>query len=65
MFEAIQLGPEDPMFNLKKIADNDASAQKVDLGIGIYRNEQGKYHEFQVIKEVKFHTSYTDIFQYN
>jgi aspartate aminotransferase len=53
MFEDVPPGPQDPMFDLKKLADNDISPQKVDLGVGIYRNEQGKYHELQGIKKVR------------
>lgn len=40
------------MYDLKKKADNDLSPSKVDLGIGIYRNEQGAYQELQCVKEV-------------
>lgn len=52
MFANVQQGPTDPMFDLKNMADNDQSAGKIDLGVGIYRNEEGRYHEMQAIKEV-------------
>jgi len=52
MFRNVQQGPVDPMFDLKKLADNDTSPEKVDLGVGIYRNENGQYHEMEAIKEV-------------
>ncbi|KAJ6086811.1 hypothetical protein N7467_005725 [Penicillium canescens] len=51
MFKNVQQGPVDPMFDLKKLADNDTSPEKVDLGVGIYRNEYGQYHEMEAIKE--------------
>jgi aspartate/tyrosine/aromatic aminotransferase len=40
------------MYDLKKRADSDLSPSKVDLGVGIYRNEQGAYQELQCVKEV-------------
>lgn len=52
MFETVERGPRDLMFELKKRADNDLSPEKVDLGVGIYRNELGRYHELGCIKEV-------------
>jgi aspartate aminotransferase len=57
MFENVQQGPVDPMFDLKKLADNDTSPEKVDLGVGIYRNENGQYHEMEAIKEVMLEIS--------
>lgn len=52
-FSGVSMGPRDPMFDLKKIADADNSPQKVDLGAGVYRNEKGEYHEFEVIRKVQ------------
>ena len=52
MFANVQQGPPDPMFDLKNMADNDRSQEKIDLGVGIYRNEEGGYHEMQALKEV-------------
>ncbi|KAI8295504.1 Aspartate aminotransferase [Colletotrichum sp. SAR11_240] len=53
MFEHIKPGPPDPMFDLKKGSDNDHSPEKVDLGVGIYRNEAGLYQELEVVKLAK------------
>ncbi|CAG8364960.1 unnamed protein product [Penicillium salamii] len=52
MFENVLRGPKDPMFDLKKQADNDNSKNKIDLGVGIYRNEEGSYHELNSVHEV-------------
>lgn len=52
MFDNVPRGPKDPMFDLKKQADNDHSPRKVDLGVGIYRNEEGNYHEINAVHEV-------------
>lgn len=57
MFKNVQQGPVDPMFVLKRDADNDVSPDKVDLGVGIYRNTEGKYHEMGVIREVRMSVS--------
>lgn len=40
------------MYDLKKRADSDLSPSKVDLGVGIYRNDQGAYQELQCVKRV-------------
>lgn len=52
MFQSASLGPPDPMFTLKKHADRDLSPNKVDLGVGVYRNEQAGYHELEAVKKV-------------
>lgn len=52
MFENVPPGPPDPVFTLKKLADGDLSPNKVDLGVGVYRNEQGGYHELEAVKRV-------------
>lgn len=53
MFESTQPGQVDPMFELKKQADSDQSPKKVDVGLGIYRNELGQYHELRCLKKVR------------
>lgn len=52
MFEQIPAGPPDVMYFLKKKADEDTSPEKVDVGVGIYRDEHGEYQELDVIKTV-------------
>lgn len=51
-FDDVQHGAPDVMFELKVQADGDTSPNKVDLGVGIYRNEQGVYHEMKALKDV-------------
>ncbi|KAF1951188.1 aspartate aminotransferase [Byssothecium circinans] len=53
MFRKIPEAPADPVFILKKRVDADTSAEKVDLGVGVYRNEQGRYNELDVVKAAK------------
>ncbi|KAG9251639.1 aspartate aminotransferase [Emericellopsis atlantica] len=52
-FEHIQPGPPDPMYTLKYKADNDTSSEKVDLGVGIYRDEEGHYQGLESVKQAE------------
>lgn len=52
LFTSISKPPVDFMNILKHKADTDTHVEKVDLGVGLYRNEQGGYYEFPAIKKV-------------
>lgn len=52
-FEDVLRGPVDPVYILKNAVDADTSPNKVDLGVGVYRNENAEYNEIQAIKEAK------------
>lgn len=52
-FSDVPQGPADPVYILKNAVDVDKSPDKVDLGVGVYRNEQAQYHELQAIREAK------------
>ncbi len=51
-FASVPRAPVDPMFILKARADNDTHPDKVDLGVGVYRQEDGGYYEFPAIRKV-------------
>jgi len=51
-FKDVPAGPIDPMFDLKVLADKDLSPEKVDLGVGVYRDDNGGYYELQTVKQV-------------
>ncbi|KAJ3538061.1 hypothetical protein NM208_g6071 [Fusarium decemcellulare] len=53
MFKSFQRGPADPMYFLKKNADEDTFQDKADLGVGIYRNEEGVYSELDAVAQAK------------
>jgi aspartate aminotransferase len=53
MFEEIEKDIPDPMFLLKQRADTVTSPRKIDLGVGIYRNETGVCHELDSIRQVR------------
>lgn len=57
-FNNVTKGAPDVMYHLKVRADGDTSPAKVDLGVGIYRNEQGVYNEMKVLKDVSIGQSY-------
>ncbi|PSN64898.1 aspartate aminotransferase [Corynespora cassiicola Philippines] len=56
MFRTVPAGPPDPVFILKNAADADLSNEKIDLGVGVYRNEEGNFHELEVIKKYEVTT---------
>ncbi|KAI8654213.1 hypothetical protein LRP88_01757 [Fusarium phalaenopsidis] len=60
MFKSFKRGPVDPMFILKKKADEDVSPEKADLGVGIYRNEAGLYSELNSVKQAKLALAQND-----
>lgn len=51
-FDTVEPGPADVMYGLKIAADEDKSPLKVDLGVGVYRNELGNYNEMSVLRKV-------------
>ncbi|SCN79660.1 related to aspartate aminotransferase, cytoplasmic [Fusarium fujikuroi] len=53
MFSSFRKGPDDPMYFLKRAADQDTSPDKVDLGVGIYRNESGLYGQLGSVAKAK------------
>jgi aspartate aminotransferase len=52
-FQDVSPGPTDPVYILSKAVKDDKSSAKIDLGVGVYRNEEAQYHELQAIKEAK------------
>lgn len=52
-FQNVKRGLPDPMQDLKKATDADTTVEKIDIGAGVYRNEQGQYHEFATIRKAK------------
>ncbi|KAJ5747449.1 aspartate aminotransferase [Penicillium nucicola] len=50
-FKDIQKGPVDIMYHIKVMADADKSPKSVDLGVGVYRNQNGEYNELEVLKK--------------
>ena len=43
LFSAVQMAPRDPILGLNEQFAADKSPHKVNLGVGVYFNEDGKY----------------------
>jgi aspartate aminotransferase len=52
LYRRIVKPPVDFMNILKHKANADTHPDKVDLGVGVHRNEEGQYYEFSAIKKV-------------
>lgn len=53
MFRSVPPSPADPVYLLSQQVRNDTSPLKVDLGVGVYRNKTGAYHELRALKAVR------------
>lgn len=51
-FSSLQKAPEDPLFGLMAAYRADQSPDKVDLGIGAYRDDNAKPWVLPVVKKV-------------
>ena len=51
----VAAAPEDPLFGLMKAYREDPSEKKVDLGIGAYRDNNGRPWILPVVKKVCEH----------
>lgn len=53
LFDSVPPGPQDPMFDLKVRLDADHSAERVDIGAGVYRGADDTVpYELSAIKKV-------------
>lgn len=52
MFQTVSPSPADPVYLLSQRVRADTSQEKVDLGVGVYRNTHSQYHELRVLKAV-------------
>lgn len=53
MFETIEKLPADPILGLTAAYDEDRSPTKVDLGVGVYRDESGQTPIFAAVKRAE------------
>lgn len=51
--DVVPQAPEDPLFGLMAAFRNDPDANKVDLGIGAYRDDNAKPWVLPVVKQVR------------
>ncbi|KAF1934635.1 PLP-dependent transferase [Clathrospora elynae] len=59
-FDGVPMAAPDAMYHLKMRADTDTHPNKVDLGPGVYRNEQGLCHELKALREYEVNTGNTN-----
>lgn len=52
-FESLTLLPEDPVFGLPQIVASDPRPNKVNLGIGVYFDEEGKLGVLSTVREAE------------
>lgn len=57
--DAVPQAPEDPLFGLMAAYRADTNENKVDLGIGAYRDNNAKPWVLPVVKKVEFPSLHT------
>jgi aspartate aminotransferase len=53
MFERLPILPPDPILGLMSLFRNDPNPLKVDLGVGVYKNEEGETPVLDSVKEAE------------
>ena len=53
IFKDIQEAPPDPIFGANRAFQNDPAEKKVNLTIGVYRDENGAIHKFKCVKDAE------------
>jgi aspartate/tyrosine/aromatic aminotransferase len=51
-FTKVPLGPPDPIVDITINYNNDTFDKKVNLGVGAYRDDNGKPYVFNIVKKV-------------
>jgi aspartate/tyrosine/aromatic aminotransferase len=52
LFSHVTMAPPDPILGTAIAFNNDKSSDKINLGIGAYRDHDGKPYVFTVVKKV-------------
>ena len=52
-FDSIQEGPPDAIFLVKQKYDEDPSPERLDVGIGAYRDGNGKPYVLRVVQKAE------------
>lgn len=53
MFEKVVAAPADPILGLTEEFKKDARTDKINLGVGIYKNEQGETPVLATVKKAE------------
>ena len=53
LFSHVKMAPADPILGTAIAFKNDKDADKVNLGIGAYRDSKGKPYVFKIVRKVE------------
>lgn len=53
LFSHVTMAPPDPILGTAIAYNNDKNTDKINLGIGAYRDENGKPYIFKIVKKVE------------
>lgn len=53
IFKSVELAPKDPILGLNEQFNSDSRVNKVNLGVGVYYNENGNIPTLSVVQEVE------------
>ncbi len=60
MFESLETLPPDPILGLMDTYRADPHPQKIDLGVGVYRDERGDTPILECVRDAQRHRSETE-----
>lgn len=53
LFSAVEMAPRDPILGLNEAFNADTRTTKVNLGVGVYCNEEGKIPLLRAVAEAE------------
>ena len=53
LFSAVEMAPRDPILGLNEAFNADTRPTKVNLGVGVYTNEEGKIPLLRAVREAE------------
>ena len=53
LFSAVEMAPRDPILGLNEAFNADTRATKVNLGVGVYYNEEGRIPLLRAVAEAE------------
>jgi aspartate aminotransferase len=53
IFQNVKMAPPDPIIGINNAFNADSDPRKVNLGVGAYRDDNGKPYIFKVVKKVE------------
>ena len=53
LFQHVEMAPPDPIIGTREAYNKNPNPQKINLGIGAYRDSEGKPYVFKVVEKVE------------